>query len=525
MEESRLNTYHRIKGRAHYQESRLLCDKTHRLIPELNEFATAGRGETYTPKQKVNSFNVEFGYELISALPYAYYLHERGLLTETISGVDTDCLYYFSPKHTINSSIRSWNNMHLAKSIPNIRIHKPVLDKRFSPPPLKERYKNERFVYDKPIVCICNRINKEWNKDAINFFDAECLKKLFTLLSKDYHVVYFNIRGKKQYYDGPVPIDINDYELAREMGIETIHELHENNPDLSFNELQLMVMANSERFITMNGGYAILAAYMGGTNIIYSKQCNELKPEVNSFYSWYNRLGKSRTIHISTYDDLYKKVEVNFVDKVPVVNVLIRSCNRPKFFNSAYRSIIGQTYSNINIVVGYHDANTQKYLTPYKIYPVEYAQYVEEIKATDKKDYGRPFPSNHYMNTLFKEAKDGWIICLDDDDAFTKTTAIEKIMSKVSSENDLLLWRIDMGGRKIPSDENFGNEPVARDISGIAFSVHAKHIRDYISEPYKLWDYRLISYLYKKLNPVWIDEVFTGCQAGRAGGGYRKDKE
>lgn len=478
-----------------------------------------------TRPQAVNSQNMEFGYELIAILPYAYYLHQRGLLKETISGIDTDCLYYFSPKHTCNPEERRWSNVFRAQHIPNVNIHRPVLDKRFSPPPLKEQYKNERFVFDKPIVCICNRVNKEWGREVINYFDIDCLTRLFEFLRNDYHIIYFNIRGKKGYYDGPEQIDISDYELAKSMGVTTIHDLQKQNPDLSFNHLQLMVMANSERFITMNGGYSILASYMGGTNIIYSKKCHELKPRVNSFYRWYHRFGGSRILHVNNYEDLFSRVNDLFIKKSPVLNIVMRACQRPRYFASAYKSIVNQSNKNINLIVGYHDNETQRYLIPYKINPVRYAAYAETIRPhSDSVNYGRAFPSNHYFNTLFRKAKDGWVMVLDDDDAFTTNDAAEKILSHITSEDDLILWRINIGGRMIPSDENFGKAPVVRDISSIAFCCHKKHLEGYVSEPYKRWDYRILSFLYKKLNPVWVDATYTKIQGETEGGGYKKDK-
>ena len=133
----------------------------------------------------VNSQNTEFAYELISALPYAYYLHSNGLLKGTISAIDTECLYYFSPKHRINPSQRSWYNTPKAKSIPNIDIHKPFLRKeQFLPPPLKKQYANKRFKFDKELVIICNRHNIEWGKKPINYFSLDMLRNMFNLFQK-----------------------------------------------------------------------------------------------------------------------------------------------------------------------------------------------------------------------------------------------------------------------------------------------------------------------------------------------------
>ena len=58
----------------------------------------------------VNSYNQEFGYELLSAIPHAYDLYLKGKLTQTISGKGSEPLYYFSPKHITNKEPRSWFN-------------------------------------------------------------------------------------------------------------------------------------------------------------------------------------------------------------------------------------------------------------------------------------------------------------------------------------------------------------------------------------------------------------------------------
>lgn len=477
--------------------------------------------------QFVDSFNIEFGYELLSVLPFANFLHENGKLTGTRSGIDTKCFYFFSKNHQENPQERNWNNMKQAwrAKLPNIGIHSPNLNlSQFSPPNFKDKYANERFKFDKPIVCICNRINIEWGREIINYFDLECLSRMFSNLSEKYQVIYFNIAGKPEYYDGVDPVNIGDYDLARESGAIVIHDLHEQNQDLSFNALQLMVMANCQAFITMNGGYSILASYFGGTNVIYTKECREIGPDVNSFYRWYHKLGGSRIIHCENYEDLHMKIDTVFMEQKPLVNILVRTNNRPNFFDKCYQSILSQTYENVNIIVGYHSGSAQDYLIPYKIKPVKYPKYDQRIPIHENKDdYGRPFPSNFYLNVLRDQVQEGLVILLDDDDCFESPTAIEEIVSAMKSEDDLVLWRIFAMGKKIPSDQNFRSNPIAKDISGISFCCHSKHFKQETFEPYRLMDFRLIRNLYEKLNPVYIDKFLTGMQSGGCNMGRGND--
>lgn len=475
-----------------------------------------------TDTKDVNSHNVEFGYELLSALPYAYHLHQQGKLASTTSAIDTNCLYYFSPKHIINNKPRNWDNMARASNVPNIRIHRPSLDwDKWSPPPLKERYKNERFVWDKPTLCICNRINVEWGKGIINYFDEETLDRLFSELSGDYHIVYFNIQGRPEFYDGVEPVAINDVELCQKYGVTIIHDLAKENTDLTFNTLQLMVMANCDKFITMNGGYGILASYMGGTNIIYSLECKEISPHVNSFYRWYHKLGGSKIIHVNSYDELLMQCDVQFISKLPLINILIRTYNRPNYLALAMESIAKQTYPNIRVYIGCHNYESDRYIIFYKVTPVNYFKYDKPIeKKGDTHNYGNPFPMNIYLNYLADQVQEGHVILLDDDDRFTDKNAVMKIALRLRDKNTMVCWRINAMGRIIPSDANWKGHPQPRDISGISFCLPSKVIKSHTFEPYRLGDFRLAKYAWDKTSKVFIDELLTEmtsekCNMGR----------
>jgi len=145
----------------------------------------------------VKSENIEFGYEMVSIIPTAYYLHSKGMLTGTESGNDTEALYYFSPDHKINPAKRNFNNFKKV-SCPNIKIHKPKLDKaQFLIPPYKQVYsKNNPFNFDKELVIICNRHNTEWNVKPIIYCILKTLEIMFDLLQYLYHIIYINVEGR-----------------------------------------------------------------------------------------------------------------------------------------------------------------------------------------------------------------------------------------------------------------------------------------------------------------------------------------
>jgi glycosyltransferase involved in cell wall biosynthesis len=465
-------------------------------------------------KITVNSHLVEFGYELLAALPYAKWLSDNGMLEQTISGIDTKSLYYFSENHTEINKERSFNytSKMAADGIPNTWIHTPHYDwSKWSNPNFEQKYKNEVFKYDKPIICLCNRVNIEWGRGVINYFDIKCLDKICQILKNDYQIIYFNINGKKEYYDGVDAVDIGDYDFLKKNHpeVKIIHDIHNEHSNYSFNELQLMVFANSNGFITMNGGYSILASYFKKTNIIYTKECRELASGVNEFYRTYPKLGGSRIVLTRSYNDIYEAINTHFIEKKPCVNILIRTSNRPNYFERCIKSIENQDYRNINIVVSVENRKDDEYCIKHPCI----THYVNRLERKVQHE----FPYNLYFNELRNYCYDGFILHIDDDDMLLDNKALSKIVEKNA---DVLLWKVKIGDSIYPSYENFGKQPVKGDISGIGFAVKTGHWIEWNKN--KCGDFEVINKLFQKNNISWLDEVLTGSQE-RNHNGNRSD--
>lgn len=257
----------------------------------------------------VNSFNPEFGYEMISTIPYAYYLHTIGKLTKTISGIGSNPFYYFSPSHEINPKPRSWYNV-VKMTTPNRDIHKSALDtSQFYPPPYKIIFGNKKYFFN---LVVYNRWNDEWPgvpelNRPINFFSIELLREIFE--NFEGRILYCNIRGNPNLYDDAPALPFPDIELVAEFP----DVVHINDLEEDFNLAQLMAFSNCPLFLTMNGGGCILASYFGGKNIIYTnpqKVRERIYPredQTNDF-DYYHLFGGSEIIHVNTYDDIKKNI-------------------------------------------------------------------------------------------------------------------------------------------------------------------------------------------------------------------------
>jgi len=260
-------------------------------------------------KEIVDSCNCEFGYELISVIPYAYWLYLGGKLEGTISGKGSEPFYYFSPDHKINPEPRTWYNTP-KMTTPNSDIHKPVLDlSRFVIPPYKERFKNDKYHFD---LIVYNRYNNEWPgvpelNRPINFFSLEFLRDLFRSFKGK--ILYINISGLPDLYDNAPPLLFYDYPLCWEFqNVTVIHDLKED-----FNTAQLMAMANCKLFLTTNGGGAILSSFFGGKNIIYTnpqKIGDRIYPKENQTndYGYYPLFSGAEIINVHSYKDIFKEL-------------------------------------------------------------------------------------------------------------------------------------------------------------------------------------------------------------------------
>lgn len=245
----------------------------------------------------VNSNNIEFGNELFAVLPYAYYQYKRGNLESTMSAEGTKSLYYFSPFHVINDSKRHWANIRHCK-IPNVHVNHFTGKGEWLAPPYKETYENDFYVYDKPIYVIANKYNKEWGRDPVNYLNTEILLNIIEDLYYDYKIFYNRVIPVSL-SDDQVKLDLDEHDYIRRV-FPDVTFIHEIPGDYNLN--QLMIYANCDRFISVQGGNSILASYFGGKNIIYAVSGNEMY----GFYDKLDALSGCDILHVKTYEDILR---------------------------------------------------------------------------------------------------------------------------------------------------------------------------------------------------------------------------
>mgnify|MGYP001551588463 CR=1 FL=1 len=122
----------------------------------------------------------------------------------------------------------------------------------------------------------------------------------------------------------------------------------------------------------------------------------------------------------------------------PLINILIRTSNRPDLFKRCLQSIYDQRYPNVRIIVSV-DNDGVDYV------PSE----IETIRVTP--DKSKDFYYDLYINDLKAMVNDGYYFCLDDDD-----TLAPNVLNELVLDAPAILCQINHLGRVLPISVNFG---------------------------------------------------------------------
>jgi hypothetical protein len=133
------------------------------------------------------------------------------------------------------------------------------------------------------------------------------------LLSGRYQIIYNRPLPENIVTDHQESCDMNDFEILKDRfpGVLTLQELLKENPDLSYNQLQLQLFANCEHFISVQGGSSYLASYFGGKNIIFAKEGWEV--QCNAYRNWFHRFSGARIFPVNNDQDLIDTVKREFL--------------------------------------------------------------------------------------------------------------------------------------------------------------------------------------------------------------------
>ncbi len=247
----------------------------------------------------------ELSWQLIIHVPKAYEAFLKQELEQTVSFKGSKPFFYFSDNHSeFNTGGASYTD--------TTQIYQNTWKYSGKFPPYKEYYKNDIFVFDKPIMVINNKYSVEWNQPPSNFISIEALQEIYETYSEKYQIIYLRPLGYERGFwgDGQTIHEFGDYELLKDYpDVLTIYDFDNLFDSKSYNELQMMIMAMSDVFVSAAGGGSVLCAYFGGTQIIYYNAATKAaQREIWKTGSHLQRINNSVIIGVDNYKSLWEEI-------------------------------------------------------------------------------------------------------------------------------------------------------------------------------------------------------------------------
>lgn len=125
-------------------------------------------------------------------------------------------------------------------------------------------------------------------------------------------------------------------------------------------------------------------------------------------------------------------------ENLPLINILIRTSNRPTQFARCLDSIVKQDYGNIRILVGYDNPEALRYIPKgLEVYPVNADKSVKYFYDL-------------YIQQLMQYVYEGYMLILDDDDQLN-----ENILSQLPLQSPGLIVQLQRQNNIVPKDLSF----------------------------------------------------------------------
>lgn len=184
----------------------------------------------------------------------------------------------------------------------------------------------------------------------------------------------------------------------------------------------------------------------------------------------------------------------------PLINILIRTSNRPTLFSRCLASVQAQSYQNYRIIVGYDHASGLSYIPD------------DLTKIYVFADRDLPYFYDCYCNVLKVLVTDGWFLFLDDDDILTRPTILEKLVSHLTHPHEAIICQFLRNGIAKPRGNYIRNRIVAEGKIGLPCLVlHSKHKNLSGLDGQKAGDYRYIKEVTDSVPTKFIELPLVTC--------------
>lgn len=185
-----------------------------------------------------------------------------------------------------------------------------------------------------------------------------------------------------------------------------------------------------------------------------------------------------------------------------MINILVRTSNRPTQFKRMFNSVLEQRYTDWRIIIAYDNDEALSYIPPSNFPKSGPGRKSIKIKVTPNTSI--QFPWNLYCNELKDQVEDGHFFYLDDDDYLKDKFVLESI-SKHLKEGEGTICQFMRGKvakpQKVYMDRK---EIISGKIGGSCLFLHhsQKNVADWDAGPAA--DYRWIKAVSEKVKLNWV---------------------
>lgn len=198
------------------------------------------------------------------------------------------------------------------------------------------------------------------------------------------------------------------------------------------------------------------------------------------------------------------------------INILTRTGNREKYYQTLKSTISSQTYQDIRHIKSNDNPNCTYLSSEDDVYHVE-----------KDKNLGKAF-YNVYLNEIGSKVTDGWVLILDDDCKLTDNVFIERLANECSnaSENEILIFQSGIFPQRLilPINADFENKfikPCAIDMA--CFCMHHSVLKHVQFDGRHMGDYNFLKKVEEKTKyafkfvriPPGIWANYDGAKHGR----------
>lgn len=142
------------------------------------------------------------------------------------------------------------------------------------------------------------------------------------------------------------------------------------------------------------------------------------------------RIPNQNILIIKRIKNIYKniiKLDMNKIQNNNFFSIIIRTHRREELFMKSLDSVLSQTYNNYEIIIGYDDLETYRYLTKIN------RKNIKKIRVYRNSSNNAFF--DEYFNQLYQHVKDdSYIIMLDDDNYFISPYCLNHLNNNIQSK-------------------------------------------------------------------------------------------